>query len=48
VGPVGKKISEASRVGRVMALLGVVTVIVSLALILTDATCFKMSLEESV
>lgn len=43
LGPLGEKIAEASRVGRVMALLGVVTVVVSLALIFTDATWFKMS-----
>jgi hypothetical protein len=42
-GPIGKKIAEASKVGRVMALLGVITVIVSLALIFTDATWFKTS-----
>ena len=43
LGPIGKKIAEASKVGRVMALLGVVTVVVSLALIFTDATWFKVS-----
>jgi hypothetical protein len=43
LGPIGKKIAEASKVGRVMALLGVVAVIVSLVLIFTDATWFKMS-----
>jgi len=43
LGPIGKKIAEASKAGRVMALLGVVTVIVSLALIFTDATWFKVS-----
>ena len=43
LGHIGKKIAEASQVGRVMALLGVVTVIVSLALIFTDATWFKVS-----
>lgn len=43
LGPIGKKIAEASKIGRAMALLGVVTVIVSLALIFTDATWFKMS-----
>lgn len=41
MGPLGKKIAEASKAGRIMALLGVVTVIVSLALIFTDATWFK-------
>jgi len=43
LGPIGKKIAEASKVGRVMALLGVVTVIISLALIFTDATWLKVS-----
>jgi len=43
LGPVGRKIAEASQVGRVMALLGVITVIVSFALIFTDATWFKQS-----
>ena len=43
LGPVGRKIAEASKIGRVMALLGVVTIIVSLALIFTDASWFKMS-----
>lgn len=43
LGPLGKKIAEASQVGRVMSLLGVITVVVSLALIYTDATWFKMS-----
>lgn len=41
LGPIGKKIAEASRMGRVMALLGVVTIIVSLAFIFTDATRFS-------
>lgn len=41
LGPIGKKIAEASKAGRVMALLGVVTIIVSLVLIFTDATWFK-------
>lgn len=43
LGPIGKKIEEASKAGRAMALLGVVTIIVSLVLIFTDATWFKMS-----
>jgi len=43
LGPLGKKIAEASKAGRIMALLGVVAVIVSLALIFTDATWFKMT-----
>jgi hypothetical protein len=41
LGPVGKKIAESSKAGRAMALLGVVTAIVSLVLIFTDATWFK-------
>jgi hypothetical protein len=41
LGPIGKKIAEASKIGRVMALLGVVTILVSLALIYTDAIWFK-------
>lgn len=47
LGPLGKKIAEASRIGRVMALLGVVAVIVSLVLIFTDSTWFKMSQSKS-
>jgi hypothetical protein len=43
LGPLGKKIAEASKVGRAMALVGVVTVIVSLGLIFIDSTWFKMS-----
>lgn len=43
LGPLGKKIAEASQVGRVMALLGVITVIVSLSLIFTNATWVKTS-----
>ena len=43
LGPLGRKIAEASQVGRVMALAGVITVIVSLALIFTDATWIKTS-----
>ena len=43
LGPLGKKIAEASQVGRVMALLGVITVVVSLSLIFTNATWVKMS-----
>ena len=43
LGPLGKKIAEASQVGRVMALAGVITVVVSLSLIFTNATWFKMS-----
>ena len=43
LGPLGKKIAEASQVGRVMALLGVITIVVSLSLMFTDATWVKMS-----
>ncbi len=43
LGPVGKKIAEASQAGRIMALLGVVAVIVSLVLIFTDATWIRTS-----
>lgn len=43
LGPLGRKIAEASQIGRVMALLGVITVAVSLTLIFTDATWFKTS-----
>ncbi len=41
LGPVGRKIAEATKTGRIMALIGVVTIVVSLALIFTDATWFR-------
>lgn len=41
LGPVGKKIAEATKAGRIMALLGVVTIVVSVVLIFTDATWFR-------
>lgn len=41
LGPIGRKIAGASKAGRVMALIGVVTIAVSLALIFTDATWFR-------
>ncbi len=44
LGPVGRKIGEATKAGRVMALIGVVTVVVSLVLIFaTNATRFSTS-----
>ncbi|MEK6744624.1 MAG: hypothetical protein AABZ15_13505 [Nitrospirota bacterium] len=43
LGPLGRKIAEASQIGRVMALAGVITVIVSLSLIFTNATWIKTS-----
>ncbi len=38
LGPLGRKIAEATKAGRVMALIGVVAVAVSLVLIFTNAT----------
>ncbi len=40
LGPIGRKIAESTKAGRVMALIGVVTVLVSLILIFTNATWF--------
>lgn len=41
LGPIGKKIAEATKAGRIMALAGVVTIVVSVVLIFTDATWFR-------
>jgi hypothetical protein len=41
LGPIGKKIAEATKAGRVMALIGVTAVVVSLVLIFVDATWFR-------
>jgi hypothetical protein len=43
LGPIGKKITESTKAGRAMALIGVVTILVSLVLIFTDATWFSTS-----
>ncbi len=43
LGPIGRKIEEATKAGRIMALIGVVAVVVSLVLIFTDATWFHAS-----
>ncbi len=43
LGPFGRKIAEATKAGRVMALIGIVTLIASLVLIFTNATWFSTS-----
>jgi len=41
LGPIGKKIAEATKAGRGMALIGITAVVVSLVLIFADATWFR-------
>ncbi len=48
LGPVGRKIAASTRAGRVMALIGVVAVLVSLILIITDALTFHKEMTKGV
>ena len=41
LGPLGTRIAQASQAGRVMALIGVITVLVSLVLIFTNGSRFQ-------
>ena len=48
LGPLGRKISEATRTGRIMALAGIVTVAVSLVLIAAFALSFRTDVRNGV
>jgi uncharacterized protein YgiM (DUF1202 family) len=48
LGPLGRKISEATQTGRIMALAGIATVVVSLALIAVFALSFRTEVQKGV
>lgn len=48
LGPVGRKIAEASQTGRVMALVGLIAAVVGLVLIMTNAVSFRTQMLKGV